>query len=137
MHTLSLLVLVGLLASGAAIKKRTKESSSDVVVVPWLLEAYPSPESDQEICRSKSMKLCDPNSILKEEEARNIEEFLLISRTAKPPCSKTSEQVETIEVQFAVALARKVSVKCTANIYLLGYLDLFSHNISVVNNRLI
>jgi hypothetical protein len=107
MRTLMCLVLFNLLAGGAAIKRRTKESSSDVV--PWLLEAYPSPESAPGICRSKSMRMCDPDAILKEEEARNIDEFLQIPRDAKRSCPSSSEQVETVEVQFAVALARKVS----------------------------
>jgi hypothetical protein len=112
MRTLRFLVLFNLLAGGAAIKKRTKESSSDVVV-PWLLDAYPSPESAAGICGSKSMRMCDPDAILKEEEARKIDEFLQLPREAKRPCPSSSEQAETVQVQFAVALARKVSTPRT------------------------
>ena len=114
MRTLRFVILFNLLARGAAIKKRTKESSSDVV--SWLREAYPSPESAPGICRSKSMRMCDPDALLKEEEAQKIDEFLLIPRDAKRPCPSSSEKVEsTIEVQFAVALARKVSTPRTKN----------------------
>jgi hypothetical protein len=113
MRTLRFLILFSLLAAGAAIKKRTKESSSSDVV-PWLREAYPSPETAPGICRSKSMRMCDPDAILKEEQAQKIDEFLQIPREVKRPCpsqssSSEQEQVETVEVQFAVALARKVS----------------------------
>jgi hypothetical protein len=108
MHTLRFVILFNLLAGGTATKKRTKESSSDVV--SWLREAYPNPESAPGICRSKSMRMCDPDALLKEEEAQKIDEFLLIPRDAKSPCLSSSEHAETaIEVQFAVALARKVS----------------------------
>jgi hypothetical protein len=116
MRTLSFLILFNLLAAGAAMKKRTKESSSDGVV-PWLLEAYPSPDSAEGICRSKSMRMCDPDAILKEEEARNIDEFLQIPRDVKRPCPASNEEAEAtfevFEVQFAVALARKVSTPRT------------------------
>jgi hypothetical protein len=136
MRTLRFVVLFNLLTAGAAIKKRTKESSSDVV--SWLREAYPNPESASGICRSKSMRMCDPDALLKEEEAQEIDDFLLIPRDAKRPCpSSSDEKVETtIEVQFAVALAGKVSTH-TKNIYLLECLDMFSQHcllrFSIVN----
>jgi hypothetical protein len=104
MRTLRFVVLFNLLAAGAAIKKRTKESALDVV--PWLREEYPSPETAPGICRSKSM--------LKEEEAQKIDEFLQIPRDAKRPCPSSSDQAEIMEVQFAVALARKVSTPRTS-----------------------
>ncbi len=127
MRTLSFLILFNLLAAGAAMKKRTKESSSDVVV-PWLLEAYPSPDSAEGVCRSKSMRMCDPDAILKEEEARSIDEFLQIPRDVKRPCPSSSEEAEaTVEVQFAVALARKVSTP-SKNISLLKCLHMFSQH---------
>jgi hypothetical protein len=129
MHTLRLIVLFNLLVGGAAIKKRTKESVSDIV--PWLREAYPSPDTAPGICRSKSMRMCDPDAILKEDEAQKIDEFLKLSREVKRPCSSSSseqEQGETMEVQFAVALARKVSTPRTKNIPLLKCLDLISQH---------
>jgi hypothetical protein len=112
MRTLRFVVLFNLLAAGAAIKKRTKESALDVV--PWLREEYPSPETAPGICRSKSMRMCDPDAILKEEEAQKIDEFLQIPRDAKRPCPSSSDQAEIMEVRFAVALARKVSTPRTS-----------------------
>jgi uncharacterized membrane protein YgcG len=123
MRTLRFVILFNLLAGGAAIKKRTKEPSSDVV--SWLREAYPNPESAPGICRSKSMRMCDPDALLKEEEAKKIDEFLLIPRDAKRSCPSSSEQVETtVEVQFAVALARKVSTPRTSLFWNIAFCSL-------------
>jgi hypothetical protein len=127
MHTLRFVIVFNLLAGGSAIKKRTKESSSDVV--SWLREAYPNPETAPGICGSKSMRMCDPDALLKEKEAQKIDEFLLTPRDAKRPCSSSSEEVETtIEVQFAVALARKVSTPRTKSISLLKCLEACSQH---------
>jgi Modulator of levamisole receptor-1 len=83
--------------------------------VPWLPERYPSP--DQAACHSgTSNRFCDPDSLLSQSDLQLLSEVLkdLPTRRIVLPrkCTSNENQEErnkVFEVEFAVALLRKVS----------------------------
>mmetsp|Transcript_5676 Transcript_5676/g.7459 ORF Transcript_5676/g.7459 Transcript_5676/m.7459 type:complete len:494 (-) Transcript_5676:1272-2753(-) len=75
----------------------------------WIVEKYPNPENDQTACHTTSNRLCDPDSILKPEQAEEVANKLAFVRRSPTIC-KTEDTDAAIEIQFAIALANSVDL---------------------------
>lgn len=97
------------LAAALKVKEETVEPRRTAA---WLPEGYPIP--DQEACNSgASLRFCDPDSILSQADMELVGEALKVSPTRKmtlPPKCTLEQSPTNVEVQFAVALLRKVNL---------------------------
>jgi len=91
---------------------------------PWLPAKYPDLSREdaagraKSLCQTNSMRLCDPDRILSEDERAYVDDLLSRDRpvSLRSPCSpltrgNTAEEALTTmaNIQIAVALVRKVS----------------------------
>jgi hypothetical protein len=56
------------------------------------------------------MKLCDPDALFSSQEIQSVEESLAGTRTFAHQCPKADREKSVVDVQFAAALVRKVSL---------------------------
>ena len=88
---------------------RAKTNDNDVGTHYWLVEDYPNPESDEQVCNTGSKRLCDPDSILSTQQISQVSEALALTRRSPTICRKEDSDA-AIEIQLAVALAKNVDL---------------------------
>lgn len=86
-----------------------KTNDNDVGTHYWLVEDYPNPESDEQVCNTGSKRLCDPDSILSTQQISQVSEALALTRRSPTICRKEDSDA-AIEIQLAVALAKNVDL---------------------------